>query len=58
MGAYYDAFTLFDAGFDTAGMVFVPEPRPVGLLLTGLVILATHRRAQRRRAERVIARAA
>ena len=52
LGAYYDAFTLFDTGFDTTGMIFVPEPRPAGLLFTGLVVLAAQRRAQRRRMER------
>jgi uncharacterized protein YjbI with pentapeptide repeats len=37
-GAYYDLSTTLDPGFDTSQMVFVPEPRPIVYIVTGLLV--------------------
>ena len=39
-GAFYDINTVVDPGFDTSQMVFLPEPRPVVLMMMGLIGLA------------------
>ena len=36
-GAFYDLTTIVDPGFDTSQMVFLPEPRPIVYLMTGLL---------------------
>jgi hypothetical protein len=44
IGAFYDAATIFGSGFDTTGMIFVPEPAQSSLLGLGLAILGMLRR--------------
>lgn len=46
----YDSTTLFPQGFDTTGMIMVPEPSVVSLLLAGLfltVLLKIYRKGSR-----------
>jgi len=51
VGAFYSASTVLPSGFNTTGMIFVPEGATAGLLLAGLGALSARKRPKGARSE-------